>query len=111
MRQPNHQEQFSSNSITSGNAALDPEVAKTLTVGGVFSPSFLPGFSVSIDYYKIKVDDLIEQLTAQEILTACLNAGGAGSPECAQIERSSPTTWSSFTTSKTTNRFGKSAIR
>ncbi|SFR88987.1 TonB-dependent receptor domain-containing protein [Sphingomonas jatrophae] len=83
-------------SVTSGNRDLDPEVAKTLTIGGVFSPSFLPGFSVSVDYYRIKVDDLIEQLTAQEILTACLNAGGTGSPECAQIDRTSPTAFPSL---------------
>ncbi|WP_238995170.1 TonB-dependent receptor domain-containing protein [Sphingomonas solaris] len=80
-------------SLTSGNANLKPEVAKTLTAGVVFSPAAIPGFSLAVDYYRIRVGGLIEQLTAQEILTGCLNAGGAGSPECAQIDRATPTSF------------------
>ena len=81
------------NSLTSGNPNLKPEVARTLTAGVVFSPAAIPGFSVAVDYYRIRVSALIEQLTAQEILTGCLNAGGAGAPECAQIDRATPTSF------------------
>ena len=80
-------------SLTSGNANLKPEIAKTLTAGAVFSPSAIPGFSLSVDYYRIRVGGLIEQLTAQEILTGCLNAGGSGAPQCAQIDRTTPTSF------------------
>jgi iron complex outermembrane recepter protein len=90
-------------SITLGNRNLQPEKAKTLTVGGVLSPSFLPGFSLAVDYYRIRVDDMIEQLTAQQILTGCFNAGGSGAPECSQITRSSPTTFPSLVTIQPNN--------
>jgi outer membrane receptor protein involved in Fe transport len=81
------------NSITSGNSNLKPEIGKTLTIGGVYSPEYLRGFSLSVDYYNIKVTGLIETLTAQQILTNCLTAGGSGIPECDLIQRTTPTTF------------------
>jgi iron complex outermembrane recepter protein len=41
--------------LTIGNANLKPEIANTLTIGGVLTPSWLPGFSASVDYYNIKM--------------------------------------------------------
>jgi len=84
------------NSVTSGNKNLEPEKADTYTFGAVFSPHSLRGVSLSIDYYHIKVDNLIDTLTAQQILTNCLNAGGSGAPECALIDRTSPTAFPSL---------------
>ena len=42
-----------------GNPDLIEETAKTFTVGAVFQPTFLPRFSATIDYYHIKIDDII----------------------------------------------------
>ncbi|WP_313229335.1 TonB-dependent receptor domain-containing protein [Sphingobium yanoikuyae] len=79
------------NTVTSGNANLKPEKAKTLTIGGVLTPSFFPGFSLSVDYYKIKVTGLIDTLSSQQIITNCYNAGGSGVAECGLIDRATPT--------------------
>lgn len=84
------------NSVTGGNRNLVPETAKTWTVGGVLSPRFIPGLSLSVDYYNIKVDKLIDSLSAQQIITNCFNAGGSGVPECSLIDRSSPTAFPSL---------------
>jgi len=83
-------------SVTGGNPNLKPETAKTLTLGAVLSPKFLPGFSLSVDYYKIDVQNLIDSLTAQQILTNCLNAGGSGATECDLITRATPTSFPSL---------------
>jgi len=56
---------------TTGNANLDPEKADQWGVGVVFQPQFMPGFSASIDYYDIKIDDAIASLTAQTIIDRC----------------------------------------
>jgi outer membrane receptor protein involved in Fe transport len=48
--------------VTSGNATLKPEKADTLTFGAVYKPSFLPGFSASVDYYRIKINNAITQI-------------------------------------------------
>jgi outer membrane receptor protein involved in Fe transport len=82
-------------SVTSGNRNLTPEKAKTLTVGAVFSPTFLPGFSMSIDYYSIKLDNAIDQLSAQQIVDNCTASNGTA-PTCALITRSSPTAFPSL---------------
>jgi iron complex outermembrane receptor protein len=58
-----------------GNASLTPEKAKTKTVGFVWSPSFLPGFSGSLDWYNIKVDNLISGIDATKVAENCYVSG------------------------------------
>ena len=76
--------------VSGGNPNLTPEISKTLTVGAVFSPRFLPGFSISVDYYRINMTGAIDALTSQQILNNCF-AFGSASPECALITRPSAT--------------------
>jgi outer membrane receptor protein involved in Fe transport len=62
------------NGLTGGNPNLQPETALTTSIGVGFTPSFLPGFRAQIDYYDIKIENVIETIGADEILTQCLNA-------------------------------------
>ena len=57
--------------FSGGNPNLVPETAKTLTVGGSFSPSFVPGFDFSVDYYKIDISGAIGVLSAADFTRAC----------------------------------------
>lgn len=54
-----------------------PETADTLTLGFVWTPDFdfAPGFTLSVDYYDIEIEDVIGELSAQEILDGCYVAG------------------------------------
>lgn len=72
--------------VQGGNANLVPEVARTYTAGIVFSPSFLPGFNISIDYYNIKIDNAIGAVDIQTQIRECTSSGGT-SPFCANITR------------------------
>ncbi|RKE44669.1 MULTISPECIES: TonB-dependent receptor [unclassified Sphingomonas] len=55
-----------------GNPALTPEIARNTEVGAVYAnPSWLPGFSASVDYYNIKVTDVISSLGAAQIVDLC----------------------------------------
>ena len=54
-----------------GNPDLLPEVSTTYTVGAVFQPSFLPGFSASVDYWKVDIADAIGTLGFQRIVDDC----------------------------------------
>ena len=59
--------------ITGGNEDLDAETSKSIVLGGVFSPStFLRGFSLEVNWYKIKVDDAILAFPAQLSVTNCV---------------------------------------
>jgi iron complex outermembrane receptor protein len=58
-----------------GNEALRPETAVTNTLGFVYSPSFLPGASVSLDYFDIKIDNRITAVSATYIANQCYIEG------------------------------------
>ena len=75
--------------FTGGNAQLNPEIADTLTIGGVYSPSFFPGLQVSLDYYDIQIEDVIVRPDQQLIVNSCYDHGNQTA--CAQIERNPAT--------------------
>ena len=75
-------------SLTGGNPNLDPEEADTTTFGFVWTPSFVEGLSVSIDYFNILVEDAIASgIPAQTTLDECLATGNPAF--CSLIQRSS----------------------
>ena len=57
--------------LATGNANLRPEKADSWNVGGVISPRFLPGFSASVDYFRIDLKGAIDSLSAQSIVNLC----------------------------------------
>ncbi|WP_240950037.1 TonB-dependent siderophore receptor [Novosphingobium sp. ERN07] len=59
------------NESTVGNPDLKPEVAKTYGAGFVLTPQFIPGFAMSVDYYKIDLSGSIDSLTAQTLTDQC----------------------------------------
>lgn len=71
--------------ITSGgNPDLLPENATTNVAGFVYQPSWLDGFSLSADWYDVRVKDSIAQLGAQRIVNDCF---AGNQTVCAQIRR------------------------
>lgn len=56
-----------------GNPDLTPERSTTKTLGLVLTPRWVPGLSVSVDYYDIKVNNAIQQIGADAIVNYCSN--------------------------------------
>ncbi len=54
-----------------GNPNLREETADSWNVGAVVTPRFLPGFSASVDYWRVKVRDAIDSLSADDIVLRC----------------------------------------
>jgi outer membrane receptor protein involved in Fe transport len=79
---------------TVGNANLRPETARNTEVGVVLAePKFLPGFSLSVDYFDIKVKGAISTLAAQDLVDLCV----AGNQEiCSAMLLTSPTPNTNF---------------
>ncbi len=77
------------NGLLGGNPNLQPETAKTWTVGGVIQPSAIPGLALTIDYYNIKIDDSINGFGADAILLDCVaNATATFTPtSCGLVTR------------------------
>lgn len=73
-----------------GNLNLQPEKADTWTLGMVWQPEFLPRFNMSVDYYNIKVNDVLGTPLPGDIINACfggLSAASATDPACTVIRR------------------------
>lgn len=70
-----------------GNPFLTAERSDSYTFGAVFEPSFVPGLSVTIDYYNIKVKNLIATLGAQTIINLCYDSPTLTNQYCALVNR------------------------
>ncbi len=63
--------------FTGGNPLVQEETAESFTLGVVWQPDFLEGFSAAIDYYNIEIDDGIATTTRSEVLERCYNVAPA----------------------------------
>jgi len=71
-----------------GNPNLQPEEGETVTVGTVLTPTFLPGFSLTADYYDITIDNAINAVLPQPTLDTCyVLVRDAANPFCARVIR------------------------
>jgi outer membrane receptor protein involved in Fe transport len=70
---------------SAGNPNLKSETGKSVTIGGVLTPRSIPGFSVSVDYFDIRVTNLISVLGAQTILNLCVNQSSINNQFCQLI--------------------------
>jgi outer membrane receptor protein involved in Fe transport len=70
-----------------GNRNLSEETSKSITLGAVFQPSFVRGLSVSVDYYDIKVENVITSPDVQQALNACYDAPSLDNQFCALFQR------------------------
>lgn len=62
---------FGYSGTVTGNLNLKPEKADTWNIGAVASPRFMPGFNLSVDYFRINLKDAIDTISAQEIINRC----------------------------------------
>jgi iron complex outermembrane receptor protein len=76
-------------SPNAGNLALKEETADTFTLGAVVTPSFLKRFTLSVDYYDIRIKDAITAYGNQAILTQCYDSDlpASANPFCGDITR------------------------
>jgi outer membrane receptor protein involved in Fe transport len=73
------------NLLGGGNPNLNPEEADTYTYGVVWTPSFVPGFNLSVDYFDIQVDGLVSSVGALNTLNLCYGQNDAAA--CGRITR------------------------
>lgn len=73
--------------LSGGNTELREEKSRSIVLGGIIQPRFVPGLSISVDYYNIKVDNVITSPSAQQILDACYDAASLDNQFCNLIQR------------------------
>jgi outer membrane receptor protein involved in Fe transport len=77
------------NGIISGSSyvgyQLKPEKGTSFDYGLVYSPDYVPGLSLNLDWWKVKLDDLIQPISAQTVANLCYN--DENSPYCGYLHR------------------------
>ncbi|MCG9730211.1 TonB-dependent receptor [Shewanella sp. Isolate13] len=68
-----------------GNTELQPEEGDTFTVGLAYSPNFIDGLGLTVDYWAIELDDVIDSIGAADSLDGCYLGGVA--TLCDNVER------------------------
>ena len=75
--------------VIEGNDQLRPEIAVTWSLGLTFTPVELPGFSASVDYFHIRLEDKIDNYPLSVIFNGCLLQDNP--IYCSQITRNTVT--------------------
>jgi outer membrane receptor protein involved in Fe transport len=75
---------FYSGAATVG-ATLKPEKGKSINLGLVYDPDWLPGVSTSVDFWHIYLSDTLTAIQADTVVNSCYN--NASSPYCSFIHR------------------------
>jgi outer membrane receptor protein involved in Fe transport len=57
--------------VSGSNPGLTAETSDSWTFGAVIQPRWIPGMSLSVDYYDITVNGIIAAVTAQQIVNNC----------------------------------------
>lgn len=91
-----------------GNPDIRPEKADSTTVGFVYTPTYLDGFDLTVDWYKIEIDDAIWVIQPAAALQNCyIDNPVAGNPLCDAVLRDPNT---GFITTALVNDFNVSTF-
>jgi outer membrane receptor protein involved in Fe transport len=75
--------------ISGGSVDVTPETSDSLTAGAVWQPRFLPGFDVTVDYWDIKIGNMIAAIGQQDILNLCVDLPSIENQFCDRVTRDS----------------------
>ena len=91
---PNFTNPLTSNfpGVTGGNPNLIEEESDTLTVGLVFTPGFLEGLTLTVDYWDIEIVDAISTIEEEDVLRGCYDGPALDPTFCSQFTRVSDPT-------------------
>lgn len=74
--------------LVGGNPDLQPEESQSFTAGVIYQPEWLDGFSVTVDYWEIDIEDTISGIGFQTIIDRCLDStSGVNNQFCSLITR------------------------
>lgn len=73
--------------VVGGNISLREETAQTITAGFVFTPSWLSGFNMTVDYWQIELQDAINAVSGQNIADGCYTGASLNEQFCQLLTR------------------------
>lgn len=79
--------------LSGGNPDLNPEEAKTYTIGFVYTPGWAPDLGLSVDWWDIEITDAIGAISGQVAANRCVDAPSGISNEFCPLVRRDPGTF------------------
>ena len=73
--------------FNAGNASLEAEESRSYTASIILRPRFMPRFTAVFDYYDIKITNLINAVTIQDLLNNCVSGTVVNQNACSQFSR------------------------
>lgn len=71
------------NQLAGGTTDLEPEESDTVSFGVVWTPTFVDGLSITVDYYDIEIEGAIQSPDEEVILLGCIETGA----QCERVNR------------------------
>ncbi len=79
-------------SVSGGNPGLRPETSESFTFSTVLRPRMFPNLSIILDYYEIKLADVITTPSGQFLANDCVSGDVLNAQTCALVFRNNPNT-------------------
>ncbi|HUD28978.1 MAG TPA: TonB-dependent receptor [Novosphingobium sp.] len=77
-----------------GNPDIKPETGYTTTIGGVLTPTFLPGLNITVDWYELDLKGAVGVIQPIAAITSCyITNPTAGNPLCNLVTRNADGTF------------------
>lgn len=73
--------------VSGSNPNLLSEKSDSYTVGAVFQPRWVPGMTLSVDFYDITVKNVIASISPQTLVNQCYDSATLDNVFCAQFTR------------------------
>jgi len=83
-------------SVLGGNPNLRPETSESFTFSTVLRPRMFPNLSVVLDYYEIKLNDVITTPGGQFLANDCVSGDQLNTQTCALVFRNNPNRGTEF---------------
>ena len=83
-------------SVLGGNPGLRPETSESFTFSTVLRPRMFPNLSVILDYYEIKLNDVITTPSGQFLANDCVSGATLNTQTCNLVFRNDPVTGDPF---------------
>ncbi|WP_220771275.1 TonB-dependent receptor domain-containing protein, partial [Shewanella sp. MBTL60-007] len=74
-----------------GNPDLKAETSNDYTVGAVYTPSYLDGFSITVDYWAFEIDDAINYIGVDTAVRYCYDSESLDNIYCDLFTRDATT--------------------
>lgn len=70
-----------------GNPNLQPETANSLTLGAIIQPRFIPGLDITVDYWDIRIEDVVTQFSGNQVANYCVDLPSIDNIFCGAMTR------------------------